>query len=480
MNYKAITYILGRISVIEGLLLLLPMCVSFYYSEDQYMAFLVPIVLLMAVGLLLTARRPKNMHIYAREGFVICGIGWIFMSLFGAMPFIISGAIPGFIDAFFETVSGFTTTGSSILTEVEGLPKSILFWRNFTHWIGGMGILTFMIAVVPKSEGNSMNIMKAEVPGPKAGKVVSKIRNSARILYVIYLIITLIEIVLLFAGGMRLFDSTVTAFATAGTGGFSVLNNSIAGYGSKYVEWIVTIFMFLFGVNFNMYFFLLCRKFSAVFKDEELISYIVINVTSVFLITLNIMSMYTHLSDAVRDAFFGVNTIMSTTGFCTADFNQWPTFSKALLLVLMCVGCSAGSTGGGAKVSRVVLYMKQVGRDFRQMLRPHSVIKIRMNGRPIEREVMRGVNGYLTAYVATLIFSVLLLALNGFDLTTTFSAVLACINNIGPGLEIVGPKGNFAQFSEFSKLVLIFDMLAGRLELFPILLLFSPKTWRKV
>lgn len=480
MNYKMIGYIIGRIAVIEGALLFLPMLVSFYYSENQFLAFLIPMIALLVIGFVLMRLKPKKMNIYAREGFVICGLAWIFMSLFGALPFIISGSIPNFLDAFFETVSGFSTTGASILTEIRSLPKSILFWRSFTHWIGGMGILTFMIALLPKNNGNAMNVMKAEVPGPKAGKVVSKISTSLRILYIIYFTITIAEIIVLFAGGMRFFDSTVTAFATAGTGGFSVLNNSIAGYNSPYVEWVLIVFMFLFGVNFNMYYFVLCKRFSAVYKDEELRSYILINVVSVLLIVLNISHMYTNLSDAVRDAFFNVNAVMSTTGYGTADFNLWPTFSKVILMVLMCVGGSAGSTAGGMKVTRIMLYIKQVGRDFRQMRRPNSVVSIRMNKRQVERDVMRSVNGYLTTYVVTIIASTLLLSLNGFDMTTTFSAVLSCVNNIGPGLELVGPKGNYAMFSDFSKLVLIFDMLAGRLELFPMLLLLSPSTWKKI
>lgn len=491
MNYRSVLYVIGRIFIILGLLMILPLFVSVYYTlsgfdEASYMSFIIPIVLLIVSGILLKLFKPRQIRILAREGFVICGVSWILISLFGALPFVISGCIPNFVDAFFETASGFTTTGATILKEIHSLPKSILFWRSFTHWIGGMGILSFMIAVVPKSKGNSMYIMKAEVPGPKAGKVSAKISKSARILYIIYFVMTILEILFLFIGGritgdnIRFYDSVVTAFSTAGTGGFSVLNNSILGYESSFVEWTVIIFMFLFGVNFNLYFFLITRNFKSIFKDEEFRAYVIINVLSVFFITMNIVSLYDNIGAAVRDSFFAVNTVMSTTGFCTADFNTWPTFSKMLLVILMFVGCSAGSTGGGIKVARIVLYFKQAVRDFKQMLRPNNVLCVRMNGRLVEDNIMKGVNSYLLAYVIILFLSVILISLNGFDTATSFTSVITCINNVGPGLEMVGPVGNYSGFSAFSKIVLIIDMLAGRLELFPILLLFVPNTWRKV
>ncbi len=490
MNYRSVLYFLGKIFIILGLLMILPLAVAIYYSangfkEASYNSFFIPIVLFVAVGVLLTFKKPKNLNIYSKEGFVICGLAWICISALGALPFVISGTIPNYVDALFETASGFTTTGSSILTEIESIPKSILFWRSFTHWIGGMGILSFMIAIVPRAKGNSMFIMRAEVPGPTTGKVVSKIANSARILYVIYFVMTLIQIAVLFIGNritgdnMRFFDCVTTSFATAGTGGFSVLNNSIAGYHSPFTEWVLTIFMFLFGVNFNLYYFVLTKKFSSAFGDEELKGYILINLTGVILITINIGSMYTNLSTAIRDAFFNVNSVMSTTGFCTADFNKWPSFSKAILILLMCLGCSAGSTGGGLKVVRAELLAKQMHRDFRQMLRPNSVVNVRMNGKTVDGHLMKGVNSYLNAYIITLVMSVVLITIDDSDLVTSFSAVVACFNNIGPGLGIVGPTGNFAHFSMLSKIILIFDMLAGRLELFPMLLLFSPITWKK-
>lgn len=490
MNYKAVVYFLGKIFLILAALLCLPLSVAVYYSlngfqETGYHSFLIPMALLLVIGLIFTIKKPESLDIYTKEGFVICGLAWIFISVFGALPFVISGCIPNFIDAFFETVSGFTTTGASILSEIHSLPKSILFWRSFTHWIGGMGILSFMIAIVPKSKGNSMYIMKAEVPGPTTGKVVSKIGSSARILYIIYFVMTLAEIFVLYFGtklngeNTRFFDCVVNAFATAGTGGFSVLNNSIKGYNSAFTEWTLTVFMFLFGVNFNLYYFMLTKKISSVFKDEELRGYIIINVTGAILITLNIMNMYDNVAVAIRDSFFSVNSVMSTTGFCTADFNEWPTFSKVILMILMCFGCSAGSTGGGLKIVRIELLVKQMFRDFRQMVRPNSVVKVRMNKKTVDSKIMTGVNSYLNVYIIILILSVFLITFDNFDPTTSFSAVTACFNNIGPGLEVVGPVGNYSGFSAFAKLILIFDMLAGRLEMFPILLLFSPVTWKK-
>lgn len=490
MNLKAVFYFLGKIFLILGALMLLPLAVCIYYNlqgfrEASYQSFIIPISLIFMLGIILTMKKPENFSIYAKEGFAICGLSWIFMSLLGALPFFISGSIPSYINAFFETVSGFTTTGSSILTEIHSLPKSILFWRSFTHWIGGMGILSFMIAILPKAKGNQMHIMRAEVPGPATSKVVSRISNSARILYIIYFVMTLLEIAVLFIGNritgdnMRFFDCVVTSFATAGTGGFSVLNNSIAGYGSAFSEWVIIVFMFLFGVNFNLYFFLLTKRFSDILKDEELRGYIIINLAGVVLIALNICGQYDSLSTAVRDAFFNVNSVMSTTGFCTADYNTWPTLSKIVLIMLMCVGCSAGSTGGGFKIIRLELLAKLMRRDLRKAARPRAVTSVRINGKTVDESITKGVVSYLNLYVITMLVSTLLISLDNFSTTTSFTAVIACFNNIGPGLEGVGPTGNFADFGILSKLVLIFDMLAGRLELFPILLLLVPSTWRK-
>lgn len=490
MNYRSISYILGRIYIIVGALMLLPLSVCFYYNfhgfeETSYLSFIIPIIILEALGIVLTINKPEKISIYAKEGFVICGLGWITMSAFGAIPFVISGYIPNFIDAFFETVSGFTTTGSSILLEVESIPKSILFWRSFTVWIGGMGILSFMIAIIPKAKGNSMFIVKAEVPGPTTSKVVSKISTSARILYVIYFFMTIFEIVILYVGtkitgdNIRFFDCVVNSFATAGTGGFTVLNKSILGYNSAFAEWVCTVFMFLFGVNFNLYYLFLTRKFSQALKDEELRAYVIINLTAVVLIIINIHSMYDSFSVAVRDAFFSVNTAMSTTGFCTANFDIWPTFSKVILLLVMCIGGCAGSTAGGIKVLRFELLFKQMLCDLRRTVRPSTVLNVRLNEKSVDTKIIRSVKSYLIVYLVIFSASLLIISIDNFDFDTSFSAVVACFNNIGPGLGLVGPVGNYSQFSDLSKLVLIFDMLAGRLELFPILLLFSPNTWRK-
>lgn len=480
MNYRAVTYILGKIFIVIGSVILIPISVSIYYSERLTMSFLIPSALLLFVGILLTLSKPKRRAIYTKEGLVICGLSWIIMSIFGALPFFISGTIPNFIDAFFETCSGFSTTGATILTDIESLPKSILFWRSFTHWIGGMGILSFMIAIVPKSEGHSMFIMKAEVPGPKAGKVVSKIQDSARILYIIYCVITLSEIILLtLFTDMRFFDAVTTSFSTAGTGGFSVLNDSILGYNSATAEWIIIVFMFLFGVNFNLYFFMLIRRFSSVFKDEEFWTYVAINVTSVVLITINIAGDFEKISDAIRTAAFNVNSIMSTTGFCTVDFDKWNTFSKMILVGLMFVGASVSSTGGGMKVTRIILYFKEMHADIKMALRPNAVTKIRMNGNVVEKKIIQDTNSYLVIYLGIFVASTLVISLNGFDFTSTVTSVITCLNNVGPGLGIVGPTGNYESFSWISKLVFCFDMLAGRLELFPILLLFTPRTYKK-
>lgn len=478
MNYKAVANIQGKIFMIIGGLMLLPITVSLYYGERLTLSFLIPAALLIFIGILLYVKKPKNMNIYTKEGLVICGLSWVIMSAFGAIPFVLSGSVEHYIDAFFETCSGFSTTGASIMTDIEALPKSILFWRSFTHWIGGMGILSFMIAIVPKSESHSMFIMKAEVPGPKAGKVVSKIQNSARILYIIYCFLTVSEIILLSLTDMRFFDAVTTAFSTAGTGGFSVKGNSILGYNSPTVEWIIIVFMFLFGVNFNLYFFALMRKFSSIFKDEEFWAYLLINLVSVVLITLNITEIYGNFADSVRNAAFNVNAIMSTTGFCTVDFNKWNTFCKTLLVAIMFVGGCGGSTGGGMKVARILLYFKEMHADIKKALNPNSVTRIRMNGNAVEKKVITGTNSYLVIYLGILLISTLLISFNGFDTATTFTSVVSCLNNVGPGLEMIGPTGNYAAFSVFSKLVFCFDMLAGRLELFPILILFAPRTYK--
>lgn len=490
MNYKAISYMLGKIFIILGLLMILPLLICIYYtlngfSEASVYSFIIPMILLLVPGFLLKSKKPKNFNIYAKEGFIICGLAWIIMSVLGAIPFVISKSIPNVIDAIFESVSGFTTTGATILNEIESLPKSILFWRSFTHWIGGMGILSFMIAIVPKAKGNSMFIMKAEVPGPSTSKVVSKIADSARILYIIYFAMTLAEIFILYFGNkisgdnIRFFDCVVTAISNAGTGGFAVLNNSIAGYDSNFTQWVIIVFMFLFGINFNLYYFLLTRKIGSIFRDEELRGYMLINILSVALITLNIYNLYGSVSTAMRHAFFNVNAVMSTTGFGTEDFNLWPTFSKIILMIIMCFGGCAGSTSGGFKIVRIELLVKQMHCDFKRMISPHSVVNVKLNQKTVDNKMMSIMKSYLNIYIITIVASLLLISTNNLDTTTNFTAVLSSLNNVGPGLSLIGPSGNYSVFPVFSKIVLMIDMLAGRLELFPLLLLFSPSTWKR-
>lgn len=492
MNFKTVFYVLGRIMIIMGLVMILPLLVAFYYSwqgfaEATYSSFLIPIALLVFIGLALKFFfKPKEIKLYAREGLVICGLGWVIVSLFGCLPFIISGAIPDFYAAFFETVSGFTTTGATVLSEIESLPKSILFWRSFTHWIGGMGILSFLIAVVPKSNSNSMYIMKAEVPGPTAGKVTPKISESARTLYIIYTVMTLIQVIVLYVGtridgtNMRVFDCVVTSFSTAGTGGYCVMNNSILGYHSRFVEWTCIVFMFMFGINFNLYYYALTKRTKEALRDEELRAYIIISVLFSSIIACNIIKQYNYdWFAAITDSFFAVNSCMTTTGFVTADFDTWPTLSRALILTVMCIGASAGSTGGGIKVSRIVLYAKEITRDLRISTRPNTVLKVRVNRRTVDDKVLRGVNVFLIIYVALIVISTLLVSLDNYSFTATFSAVITCVNNVGPGLNELGPTECFMSVSPFSKIILCIDMLAGRLELFPIITLFSINTWRK-
>ena len=401
------------------------------------------------------------------------------MSLFGALPFVISGHIPSFVDAFFETVSGFTTTGSTILQNIEVLPKSLLFWRSFTHWIGGMGILVFVIAVMPKTESTSMHIMKAEVPGPTVGKLVSKLRASARILYGIYCVMTVVQTVLLWAGGMPLFDSVVTSFATAGTGGFGILNNSIEGYNSLYAEMVIAVFMLLFGVNFNLYYLMLIKHGKQALKSEELRWYIGIVAASVLIISVALMTTNYTAGESLRHAFFQVASIITTTGFSSADFNTWPVICKIILVLLMFIGACAGSTGGGIKVSRLMILVKSGRRDIRKAINPRSVETVKLDRHTVEEPVVKSVSVFFGMYMVVLAVSAILIAIDGHDVVTTFTSVIACIGNIGPGLGDVGPAGNFADFSVFSKLVLSFDMLAGRLELIPMLMLFSPYAWSR-
>jgi len=482
MNFKMIGRFLSQIIAIEAVFMLPAMAISLGNREmNALQGFLLTfaIMLLLAGALFLLCRRAGKLF-GAREGLICVSFSWIVLSLLGCLPFWFSREIPAFIDAFFEIVSGFTTTGSSILSNVEALSKGLLYWRSFSHWLGGMGVLVFLLAITPggKDSGFTMHLLRAESPGPDVGKLVPKMKQTAMILYIIYIVMTVINVIFLLAGGMPLLDAVCTAFGTAGTGGFGVKNDSIASY-SPYIQNVCTVFMFLFGVNFSCYYLLLLRQFKGVFKDEELRLYFGIAIISATLIVLNIRPMYGSLGETIRHAAFQVSSIMTTTGFATTDFDLWPSFSKGILLMLMVVGACAGSTGGGLKVARVLLLFKSLRRNIRKILNPQKVQVVRNNGRAVSESVLDNANAYLAAYVVIVIVSFLIISLDGFSTGTNLSAVLACFNNIGPGLEAVGPTCNFAAYSALSKFVLILDMLAGRLEIFPILVLLSRSAWKQ-
>lgn len=478
MNLKMITYILGRMIGVEALVLLIPAIVASVYKENAF-PFLVTSVGLMIFALIAGRKKPENSTIYGKEGFVIIASAWILWSIFGAIPFYISGTIPSYVDAVFETVSGFTTTGSTILTDIATMPKGMNFWRCLTHWIGGMGVLVFVMVIVSLEEKNSMHLMRAEVPGPEKDKLVPRARESAKILYGMYFLLTLTEIILLRLGGMNWYDSVIHSFSTAGTGGFSNRNESIAYYDSAYVDGIITLFMILFGINFNMYYLLLLRKVKAVFKNEEVKTYLGIILAGTLAITVNIIHIYEKPLRAFRYAVFQVASIITTTGFATADFNLWPEFSKCILLALMVVGACAGSTGGGMKVSRVLILLKGLKRDLKQMIHPKSINIVKVNGKKVGEDTVKNAFTYLIAYMTIMVVSILIVSVNNFDFATTFSGVLTTMNNVGPGIAAVGPIENFAAFSPVSKMVFCFDMLVGRLEIFPFLVLFSPDLWRR-
>lgn len=473
-------YLFGVLLLIEAALLLLPLLVAIIYREP-ITPYLVTVAALVAVGLPLRFLKPKkDRRLYAREGFVCAAGSWILLSLFGALPFVVSGAIPNYIDAVFETVSGFTTTGASILTEIEGLPRGILFWRSFTHWVGGMGVLMFMMAILPADNRRSMHLLRAEVPGPQKGKLVPKFRQTALILYSIYLVMTLLQIVALLLVDLDLFDAIVTSLGTAGTGGFSVKNASIAGYENPAAEWIIAVFMLLFGINFNLYFFLLCGQLRDIFKNEELRTYLIIVGAATAVITLNTLSLADNLADTVRAAFFQVSSIISTTGYTTLNYDTWPALSKMVIVILTLLGACAGSTAGGLKVSRFVILAKNSAREIRQTLRPRSVNVTRLDGCVLPEETVRTTSNYLAIYSLILVISSLLISVDGFTLETNLSASLTCLSNVGPGLGAVGPAGNFSGYSAFSKIVLTLEMLIGRLEFFPLLIFFSPSTWKRM
>lgn len=477
MNSSIIRYILGQVLKIEGLLMMLPCVVALIYRENEGFYYLAVALLCIIFGQLMTLKKCKNNVFYLKEGCVTTALSWIFLSFFGCLPFYLSGEIPSFTDALFETISGFTTTGASILSDVEALTRCSLFWRSFTHWIGGMGVLVFLLAVIPLSGGSHINLMRAESPGPSVGKLVPKVKYTARILYLIYLGMTIIEIILLAVGKMPLFDAVTTSFGTAGTGGFGIKNDSMMSY-SPYLQWVVTIFMILFGVNFNAYYFVIFRKFRKAIGMEEVRHYFIIILLSIAIIFFDILKFSANAFDALTHASFQVSSIITTTGFSTTDFDLWPQTSKTILVLLMFIGACAGSTGGGIKVSRCVVLLKTVVKELNSYIHPKSIKKIKIEGKPVEHEVVRAINVYFITFIILFSLSVFALSFEGKDLTTNFTAVAATINNIGPGLEMVGPTRNFGGFTHFSKYVLMFDMLAGRLELFPLLILFHPAVWK--
>lgn len=482
MNYAVIKRMLGWLLIFEAIFFLIPLITAIVYGESTVFAFLICIAICGAIGGLCLIGKPKDDSLYAKEGFVIVALSWIVMSLFGALPFVFTGAIPNFINALFETVSGFTTTGASIIDSsvIETLPKSILMWRSFTHWVGGMGVLVFMMALLPLSGGKNMHMMKAESPGPSVSKLVPKVRTTALILYLIYFVMTLVQFILLICGGMPVFDALNTAFATAGTGGFAIKQDGFLGY-STYSQIVVTVFMLLFSINFNSYYLIGKGKWKDAFT-AEVKTFLIIVASAIAIVTLNVYfsGTITSFGAALKHAAFSVASLISTTGFSTEDFGVWPALSQTVLVMIMFVGACAGSTGGGMKVSRFMILFKGANLQMGKLLHPNLVKKMTMDKKVVDDDVVQGVYTYVCAYIFIFVVSLLLICcLNGFDLTTNFTAVTATINNIGPGLGMVGPSGNFAAFSPLSKIVFMFDMLVGRLEVFPMLVLFAPSTWKK-
>lgn len=478
MNYSIVLYILGCVLKFESAFLVLPALVGLIYREHASVSYLAVAVLCLILGVLLTHKKPRSTNLYTREGFVAVALSWIIMSIFGAIPFVLTGDIPFYVDALFETISGFTTTGSSILTDVESISKASLFWRSFSHWIGGMGVFVFIMAILPMMGGSTMNLMKAESPGPSVSKLVPHVKDTAKILYGIYIAITICEATILRALGMPLFDSLTTTFGTVGTGGFGIRNDSIAGY-SPAIQITITVFMILSGINYTAYFYILTGKIKELFKIEEVRWYLAIIFGSVAVITWNVRSLYPTFSETLRHAFFQVGSIITTTGYATTDFDLWPALSKTLLVTLMFIGACAGSTSGGIKVSRILILLKTICKELSLIIHPRQVKKIRMDGHPVDHETLRSANVFLVVYFVLLLTSMLLISVDEFDFSTNFTSVVTVLNNIGPGLNLVGPTQNFSIFSPFSKFVLMFDMLAGRLELFPMMILLMPSTWKR-
>lgn len=477
MNFGIILYIIGVAVSVESVSMLFPLIVSLIYGDGNSLIFLICALFFGIIGGLIVRKKPQNTSFYAREGFVLVALCWIIVSIIGAIPFVASGEISNIADALFEIVSGFTTTGASILTNVEGLSKSMLFWRSFSHWIGGMGILVFILAVLPAAGGQNIYLMRAESPGPVVDKLVPKVQKTAIFLYGTYLFLTLVQVIFLLFGKMPLFDALCITFGTAGTGGFGLLNDSAASY-SPYIQWVITVFMLLFGTSFNFYFFIFTRRIRQALAMEEVRCYMGIFLVAAGIIFANLTLTKTPFG-GIREVLFQVSSIMTSTGFSSTDFNLWPQLSKAVLIMIMFTGACAGSTGGGMKVSRFIIYVKTVGKEIRHLVHPRSIKVLKMDGKPIEHDTIRIVNVYLCSYILVFAASLLIILFDNFDFTTSFTAVAATLNNIGPGLEMVGPAGNFAEFSLLSKFVLIFDMLAGRLEIFPMILLFLPATWRR-
>ena len=474
MNTRMVLRTIGKILLFEAAMLMLPLITSLIYKENTWTYFLATISVILIVGGFMASTPTKDKRIYAKEGFYIVSIAWILVSFFGALPFWFSGEIPSLIDAFFETVSGFTTTGATILSDIEALSYGMLFWRSFTHWIGGMGVLVFVLAFLPKSEGQHMYLMRAEVPGPVVGKLVSKIKTTARILYGIYALITFIEVVLLLLGGMPLFDSIVNSFSTAGTGGFGIKNNSIAYYDSAYVDAVITIFMIICGINFNLFYLIVLGNVKEALKSEELRWYLGIISAFTIIITINIIPLYSNIFEAFRYSAFQVGSIITTTGFITADFSLWPVLSQVLLVLLMLIGASAGSTGGGIKVGRIIILFKSSLRDLKQLIHPRSVYTVKLDGKNMEEQTIKAAHSYFFIYMIILTISVIILCFDSLDIVSMVTAVITCLGNVGPGLgAIVGPVGNFSTLSDLSKIVLSFDMLAGRLEIFPLIMVFG-------
>ena len=478
MNISIILYTLGRVLAIESAFMVLPGIVAIIYRENNWWTYFVVALTGMLAGLLISLKKPKNTQFFAKEGFASVGLAWFLISLTGALPPFISREIPNYIDAVFEMSSGFTTTGATILTDVEAMSHATLFWRSFSHWIGGMGIFVFLLAVMPMVGGVNMHLLRAESPGPVVGKLVPKMKDSSQILYVIYIFLTIVQIISLWIMGMSFFEAVCTACATAGTGGFGIYNSSIANF-STLIKWDVTIFMILYGINFNVYFLILARKFKNILKIEEVRTYLLVIVGAVLIITLNIFKTYNSFGMALTDAAFQVASIITTTGFATCDFNLWPSLSKTILVLLMITGACAGSTGGGLKFSRILILIKAVRQEINSFIHPRSVKAVGMDDRTVDKTVVKSVCVYAVLFALIYFGSVFIVSIDKYDMVTNFTAVLATMNNVGPGFEVVGATGNYAGFNYLSKIVFIFDMLAGRLELYPILLLFVPMMWKK-